>query len=81
MLVKLALEEIPLYWVSLTFISKGVLDMTRKLCFKFLWVGSNEKKIFHWVSSKKIVPPKEMGGLGIKNIHCFSKSLETKYIW
>jgi hypothetical protein len=34
-LVKSMLEAIPMYWVSLTFITKGVLNKMRKLSLKF----------------------------------------------
>jgi hypothetical protein len=39
-LVKLVLEAIPFYWMSLAWIPKGVLEKERKICFKFLWVGT-----------------------------------------
>jgi len=35
-LVKSVLEEIPVYWMSLAWIVKGILEKARKLCFKFL---------------------------------------------
>jgi hypothetical protein len=53
----------------------------RRLSFKFLWAKDSEKKNFPSVSWKKIDVPKEMGGWGIKNIHCFAKSLAAKCVW
>ena len=39
-LVKLVIEVIPVYWMSLSWIPKGILEATRKLSSKFLWSGS-----------------------------------------
>ena len=44
-LFKSMLESIPVYRVSLSFITKGVLEHLRKLSFKFLWAGTLEERI------------------------------------
>lgn len=36
-LVKSILEAIPVYWMSIAWILKGVLDRIRRICFSFLW--------------------------------------------
>jgi hypothetical protein len=48
-LVKFVLEAIPVYWMSLAWIPKGILERTRKLCSKFLWAGNHEKIVPPWV--------------------------------
>jgi hypothetical protein len=74
-------EAILVYWMSLAFIPKGVLEKIRKLTFRFLWSGSKEKKGIVWVTWNYIAIPKGQGGWGIKNIHLFSKALATKCVW
>ena len=44
-LFKSMLESIPVYRVSLYFITKKVLEHVRKLSFKFLWAGTLEERI------------------------------------
>ena len=38
-LVKLVLEAIPVYWMSLAWIPKGIMEVARIICFMFLWSG------------------------------------------
>lgn len=38
-LVKVALEAMPVYWMALTWIPRGIMDQIRCLCFSFLWSG------------------------------------------
>ena len=45
-LFKSMLESILVYRVSLSFITKGVLEHVRKLRFKFLWAGTLEERVF-----------------------------------
>ena len=44
-LFKYMLESIPVYRVSLSLITKGVLEHVRKLSFKFLWEGTLEERL------------------------------------
>jgi hypothetical protein len=79
-LVKSVLEAIPVYWMSLSWIPKGILEATRKLTFKFLWSGKKESHVTPWVRWEKIVVPKALGGWGLKNIFLFSKALVEKEV-
>jgi hypothetical protein len=60
------LESIPVYWNSLAWVPKGLLDKINQLSFRFLWVGAKEKrplvlaykkgfysKILWWMGHKK----------------------------
>jgi hypothetical protein len=38
------LKEIPMYWILLAWISKGVLETIRKLFYNFIWSGDQKKK-------------------------------------
>jgi hypothetical protein len=63
-LVKSVLEAIPVYWMSLSWIPKGILDAARKLSSKFLWSGKKESHVIPWVRWEKIATPKALGGWG-----------------
>jgi hypothetical protein len=80
-LVKLVLEAIPVFWMSLSWIPKGTLEAARKLSFRFLWSGKKDIHVTPWVRWKRIAVPKALGGWGLKNIHVFSKALAAKGGW
>jgi len=80
-LVKSVLEAIPVYWMSLAWIPKGILESIRRICFRFLWSGKKDDQVTPWVSWKRIAIPKGLGGWGLKNIFLFSKALAAKGGW
>jgi len=65
-LVKSVLEAIPVYWMSLSWIPKGILEATRKLSSKFLWSGKKEAHVIPWVHWERIAIPKALGGWGLE---------------
>jgi len=48
-IVKYVVEAIPVYWMSLSWIPKGILEATRCICFKFLWSGMHDSYVAPWV--------------------------------
>lgn len=76
-LIKSALEAIPIYWMSLAWIPRGTLDKMWRLCFRFLWVGSKDQYVLPWVNWHKLVVPKLLGYWALKNIFHFSKALSA----
>ena len=80
-LVKAVLEAIPVFWMSLSWIPKGILERIRKVCFRFLWSGKKVEQTTPWISWKRIAVPKCFGGWGLKDIFLFSKALATKGGW
>ena len=79
--MKVVLEAIPVYWMSLSWIPKGILERIRKICFRFLWSGKKEEQTTPWVNWKRIAKPKGLGGWGLKDIFLFSKALAAKGGW
>jgi hypothetical protein len=52
-LVKVVLEAIPVFWMSMAWIPKGVLEVIRKLCYRYIWSGDNGKKrVFLWLHGR-----------------------------
>jgi hypothetical protein len=80
-LVKVVLESIHVYWLSLAKIPKSILNIIRRRMFSFMWSGKKVKEGIHLISWEKIAKPKKLGGWGIKNIYTFGKSLATKSLW
>jgi hypothetical protein len=67
--------------MSLSWIPKGILEASHRLCFRFLWSGKKENQVTPWVNWKRIVVPKGLGGWGLKNIFLFSQALAAKGGW
>ena len=80
-LVKSVLEAVPVYWLSLSWIPKGILEAARRICFRFLWSGKQYSLVTPWVRWEKIVVPKGMRGWGLKNIFLFAQALAAKGGW
>eukprot|EP00253_Pinus_taeda_P010845 PITA_10845 len=80
-LIKSVLLAIPVYWVALTWIPKGVMEKIRRIYCRFLWAGSKESSGLPWVAWDKVARPKEWGGWGIKRLPEFSISLAAKSGW
>jgi ribonuclease HI len=80
-LTKSILEAIPVYWMSLAWIPKGVLEKIRRICARFIWSGTGDKYTQPWEKWENIAMPKALGGWGLKNIFLFSKALAAKSCW
>jgi hypothetical protein len=48
---------------------------------QFLWQGTSIKKRFALVNWKKNCMPKNLGGLGVLDLHCMNISLLLKWWW
>ena len=57
-LIKSVLLAIPVYWVALTWVPKGILEKIRIICSRFLWVGSKEDLVLPWIAWEKVARPK-----------------------
>lgn len=61
-LIKFVLNSIPLYYLSLFRIPKGVLEKIIKMQRKFFWSSDDKKKGIPLVKWEVIQKPKEVGG-------------------
>ncbi|KAF3676763.1 hypothetical protein FXO37_05164 [Capsicum annuum] len=59
---------------------KIILKQLDRIRRNFLWEGNKDHK-FHLVKWIKVVMPKQMGGLGIKDLALHNKCLLMKWIW
>ena len=83
MLFKSMLESILVYRVSLSFITKGVLEHVRKLSFKFLWAGTLEERFFLGPLIEMLLYPNtwEGGTSIISTTKCVWKLIEGRGLW
>ena len=80
-LIKASLSSLPIYYMSLFPIPKGVAQKIIAIQRQFLWRGCNGKQGFPLVSWKTLELPKPLGGLNIGNIHHRNMGLMFKWIF
>jgi hypothetical protein len=80
-LIKVVLESLPVYWMTLAHISVTVLTKLRRLSYDFLWAGNKTKKCYHLCNWQIIAKPKQLGGWGLRNIFIFYRALATNTLW
>lgn len=81
-LVKSVLEVIPVYWMSIAWIPKGVLENIGHICFSFLWQGKKEEVTRPWVKWERVATPKALEGWGLNiYIYKFLTALAAKCGW
>jgi hypothetical protein len=80
-LTKSVLEFILVYWMSLAWIPKGVLEKITSLYAHLIWSGTGDKYTQPWEKWESIAIPKDLGGWGLKKIFLFSKALAAKDGW
>jgi hypothetical protein len=78
-LINSVLTSLPLYHFSVFKVPKGVLKTLIGMQRDFLWGISFEKRKTTWVSWDVIVKPKNLGGLGTKDLELFHYSLLGKW--
>nr|CCA65974.1 hypothetical protein [Beta vulgaris subsp. vulgaris] len=80
-LIKSSLASLPLYFMSLFPIPKGVVEKINMITRRFLWSGCAEKKTLPPVSWKVVQLPKSRGGLNIGNVMHKNLAMLFKWIW
>jgi hypothetical protein len=81
MFIKAVLESITFYWLSINYVSKGLLNKIRIKCYSFLWTRRRETEGIPLAKWTRISKPKEAGGWELKNIFAFSQALPAKSLW
>lgn len=80
-LIKASLSSLPLYYMSLFPIPKGVIAKNVKIQRQFFWSGDVGGSSLPLVAWSLIELPKCYGGLGVGNLlHC-NLSLLFKWFW
>ncbi|KAL7614622.1 hypothetical protein Lser_V15G08580 [Lactuca serriola] len=80
-LIKSVLDSLPTFYMSLFKAPLRIIDQIEKIRRRFLWGGSELKRIIHLVDWNKVIAPKSDGGLGVGSIFAQNTALLFKWWW
>nr|KAJ0214682.1 hypothetical protein LSAT_V11C400224160 [Lactuca sativa] len=80
-LAKPVLGSLPTFYLSMFAAPLGVIETMERIRRNFIWGGTNNTSKICWVSWGKILPPKEVGGLGLGSIKALNLALISKWRW
>lgn len=80
-LVKSVLSNLPIYFLSIFKMPKGVAKALVKIQSNFLWGGSDAKRSVHLVNWTEVTKSKNQGGLGVRDLGEMNECMLLKWWW
>jgi hypothetical protein len=80
-LLNSVLNAIPIFYLSFFKMPVGVAKKIKRIQREFLWGGTEGGRKINWVSWKVVCLPKEVGGLGVRDVSVVNLSLLAKWRW
>ncbi|KAJ4773869.1 RNA-directed DNA polymerase (reverse transcriptase)-related family protein [Rhynchospora pubera] len=80
-LVKAVLLSIPVFFMSVEIIPKGIIKQMESLIAKFFWRKTDQSRYLSLVSWARICQATDNGGLGVRQLQPFGDALFLKLVW
>ncbi|XP_058756815.1 uncharacterized protein LOC131630038 [Vicia villosa] len=81
-LIKSVLQSIPTYIMSIFLLPSSSIDEIEKMLNSFWWGHKRgSAKGIHWLSWDRLSMPKNVGGMGFKNLSAFNYAMLSKQAW
>ena len=69
------------YWSQTVILSKRVLNQINAASRSYLWHGETDSKSLGNVNWENVCRPKQVGGLGIRNLQVWNLAAVGKIVW
>jgi hypothetical protein len=80
-LIKVVLQALPVYAMSVFQFPVGLIDELNKLIRDFHWGDEHDRRRMHWLSWDKLTQPKLCGGMGFRDFRVYNQALLARQAW